>query len=92
MVVCVQHESRQVMIGATAAFSPNGSNWGGRGGCLGFLVYLFCVSTSLYFSTVLLKVSSFVHIKLLNLYQFLKLNLPKSSYTTHANQWWASYF
>jgi hypothetical protein len=40
--VCVQYESRQVMIDATAAFSPNGSNWGGRGGCLGFLVYLFC--------------------------------------------------
>ncbi len=29
--VCVQYESRQVMIGATAACGPNGSNWGGRG-------------------------------------------------------------
>ncbi len=36
------NSGRQVMIGASAAFSPNGSNWGGRGGCLGFLVYLFC--------------------------------------------------
>jgi hypothetical protein len=40
--VCVQYESRRAMISATAALSPNESNWGGRGGCLGFLVHLFC--------------------------------------------------
>jgi hypothetical protein len=31
-----------------AATSSNKSNWGGRGGCLGFLVYLFAgLSSSL---------------------------------------------
>jgi hypothetical protein len=28
-------------MGVTAAISPNESNWGGRGSCVGFLVYLF---------------------------------------------------
>ncbi len=34
------------MTSTTAALSPNESNWGGRGGCLGLLVYLFCGSDS----------------------------------------------
>jgi hypothetical protein len=33
--------SRRITMSVTAAISPNESNWGGRGGCLGFLVYLF---------------------------------------------------
>ncbi len=33
--------SRQITMSVTAAISPNESNWGWRGGCLGFLVYLF---------------------------------------------------
>jgi hypothetical protein len=43
--VCVQYERRQVMIGATAAFGPNGSNWGGRGGCLRLLsISVLCMT------------------------------------------------
>jgi hypothetical protein len=32
---------RRITMGVTAAISPNESSWGGSGGCLGFLVYLF---------------------------------------------------
>jgi hypothetical protein len=33
--------SRRIIMCATAAFNTNASNWGGRGGCLGFFVHLF---------------------------------------------------
>ncbi len=33
--------SRRITMSVTAAISPYESNWGWRGGCLGFLVYLF---------------------------------------------------
>ncbi len=32
--------SRRIIMWSTAAFSNNASNWGGKGGCLGFFVYL----------------------------------------------------
>jgi hypothetical protein len=32
---------RRITMSVTAAISPNESSWGGSGGCLGFLVYLF---------------------------------------------------
>jgi hypothetical protein len=32
---------RRITISVTAAISPDESNWGWRGGCLAFLVYLF---------------------------------------------------
>jgi hypothetical protein len=34
--------NRRTVMSATAALSRNGTNWGGKGGCLGFLVNLFC--------------------------------------------------
>jgi hypothetical protein len=39
-------DSRRITMSVTAAVSPNESNWGRRGGCLGFLVYLFSAATS----------------------------------------------
>jgi hypothetical protein len=35
--------SRRITMSVTAAISPYESNWRRRGGCLGFLVYLFSV-------------------------------------------------
>ncbi len=34
-------DSRRITMSVIAAISPYESNRGGRGGCLGFLVYLF---------------------------------------------------
>jgi hypothetical protein len=34
-------DSRRITMSMIAAISPNETNWGRRGGCLGFLVYLF---------------------------------------------------
>jgi hypothetical protein len=39
-------ESRLTLLGETAAHSPYESKREARGGCLGFLVYLFCGSGS----------------------------------------------
>jgi hypothetical protein len=37
--------NRQITMSATATLRPNGSNWGGKGGCLGFLSVLWCTHT-----------------------------------------------
>jgi hypothetical protein len=42
-----RENSRRIIMSVTAATSPNESNWGGGGGCLGFLVYLFAASPKL---------------------------------------------
>jgi hypothetical protein len=34
-------DSRRITMSVIAAISPNETNWGRRGGYLGFLVYLF---------------------------------------------------
>jgi hypothetical protein len=34
-------DSRRITISVIATISPNETNWGRMGGCLGFLVYLF---------------------------------------------------
>jgi hypothetical protein len=31
---------------ATAALNPNASNWGGKGGCLGFFIHLFFLAVT----------------------------------------------
>ncbi len=36
--------SIRIVMRATDALSPNGSNSGRIGGCIGFSIYLFCVS------------------------------------------------
>ncbi len=38
--------SRRIIMCLTATFSNNASNWGGKGGCLGFFVYLCSLSQS----------------------------------------------
>ncbi len=40
-------ESRRTLLGEIAPHSPNESKREGRGGCLGFLVYLFCAAISI---------------------------------------------